>query len=88
MSLGHASPPALVEFFAGRCKIARLAHKRGWRAVAVDILYDAALPASTRDRIDKRSPFDLNSAAGLASLCLHLYTSSPHVCKIMAPNLL
>ena len=71
VQLEHPSPPEILEFFAGRCKIARWARQIGRNSIAVDLLYDVAMPASKRNRVDKRSPFDLNSDAGLASLCLH-----------------
>ena len=70
LDLQPEQPWDLVEFFGGRCKIARLAVALGLRATAVDILYDQARPKARRNRPGKRSPFDLNSDAGFAPLGL------------------
>ena len=66
LDLQPGDPWDLIEFFGGRCKVARHAQNMGWRASCVDICYDAARPSFRRNRVAKQSPFDLNSDAGFA----------------------
>ena len=67
IDLEPQQPYEVLEFFSGHAKIARYAQINGYKSAAIDILYDEARPAARRYRIDKRSPFDLNSEAGFAS---------------------
>ena len=71
MELQVQEPWDLVEFFSGRTKIARIATKSGYKAAGVDLNFDAARAASRRNRLNKTSPFDLNSDSGFAHLCLY-----------------
>ena len=68
VDLNPRQPYELLEVFAGRAMIARLASHWGHRAAAIDLDFDRARCPLRRARLDKRSPFDLNSASGLAFL--------------------
>ena len=63
------SPNDLIEFFAGQARIARAANDAGYRSCAVDLAYDCIRDPNRRHRLDKRSPFDINSDAGFSQLC-------------------
>ena len=60
------SPTDLIEFFAGQARIARAAAAAGYKSCAVDLAYDCARDPRRRYRLDKRSPFDINSDAGFS----------------------
>ena len=58
----------MLEFFAGAGHIASSANAAGFRSAALDIEDDFVRAETRRTRLDKRSPFDVNSASGFASL--------------------
>ena len=62
----------VLEFFAGIGRIARFAHRTGYKARAFDITYDQEHKnrprASTYTQRNKRSYMDINGAAGFALL--------------------
>ena len=59
-------PWDLLEFFAGHAAISREAQDQGFKSAALDLEYDCVRKPSRRFRIDKRSPFDINSESGFA----------------------
>ena len=61
-------PLEIIEFFAGHAAIARNGVASGYRCVALDLEFDRMRDPCRRLRLDKRSPFDLNSSAGFAQL--------------------
>ena len=68
----------LIEYFAGKAKVARLAQTAGWASLAHDIDYD---PTSVRVKGKKRigkSCMDLNENAGYA--CFGLDLGRPTFC--------
>ena len=60
------SPFQLLEFFAGKGRVARLGKRAGYRSAAVDILYGE----ESAIRAGRRPPMDINSSAGLVLLRL------------------
>ena len=61
-------PLDLIEFFAGHAAIARNGVVSGYRCAALDLDFDSMRDPQRRLRLDKRSPFDLNSDSGFARL--------------------
>ncbi|CAE7403155.1 unnamed protein product [Symbiodinium pilosum] len=59
-------PLDLIEFFAGHAAIARNGVVSGYRCAALDLDFDSMRDPQRRLRLDKRSPFDLNSDSGFA----------------------
>lgn len=63
-------PLDLIEYFAGRARICKVANYLDYEARAFDVLYHRPEPGhtSTRSGKPKRSHFDLNGECGFASL--------------------
>ena len=69
--LGFEFPKSVevVEFFAGKGRIASMAHLMGYEARAADLLYDSPPTGeSTHSGLPKRSCFDMCGEAGLVYL--------------------
>ena len=70
--------PDLIEFFSGSGRVSRLAHARGYHAVAIDTLYDTSAPPprtpkrKLKEYRNARSCMDLNSSAGFLLLDLEM----------------
>ena len=59
-------PWEMIEFFAGIGNIACAAHDAGYKTAALDLSYDGVRSFTRRFRLDRRSPFDLNSESGFS----------------------
>ena len=68
VNLSPAEPYDIIEFFSGRSKIARYGQSVGYKAAALDIVFDSVLRAETPNPARMTSAFDINSDAGLALL--------------------
>lgn len=66
--LGLGQGLDVLEFFAGCARIARIAHRRGLKSRAHEILFDKSRKGYKKDWTRKRSSFDINGEAGFAKL--------------------
>ena len=66
VDLKPEQPYDLIEFFAGYAALARETQNQGFTSTALDLDFDSQRRPSRRFRVDKRSPFDLNSDSGFA----------------------